>query len=131
MEATSGRSANLAWRRIPAPIGRFQLRSSVPGASAVAVHRSTIQQASAWRPAVSSMCRTGYGNARVHRFTAAGDLVQSWGQPGSGPGEFRTRHHVAVARDGRVLICDRQNDRIQIFTPEGEFIDEWTEIQRP
>ena len=28
----------------------------------------------------------GYGNARVHKFSAAGELLFSWGEPGSGPG---------------------------------------------
>ncbi len=30
----------------------------------------------------------GYGNARVHRFSPDGDLLLSWGEPGSGPGQF-------------------------------------------
>jgi DNA-binding beta-propeller fold protein YncE len=33
--------------------------------------------------------------------------------------------------DGRVLVADRQNDRIQIFTPEGNFITQWTGLKRP
>jgi DNA-binding beta-propeller fold protein YncE len=73
----------------------------------------------------------GYGNARVHHFTAAGDLIRSWGEPGSGPGQFYLVHGVAVAADGRVLVADRENDRIQIFSPEGEYLDEWTDVQRP
>ena len=28
----------------------------------------------------------GYGNARIHHFTATGDLIRSWGEPGTGPG---------------------------------------------
>ena len=58
----------------------------------------------------------GYGNARVHRFHADGALMQSWGEPGSGPGEFRTPHGLTVHRDGRVFVADRQNDRIQVFS---------------
>ncbi len=73
----------------------------------------------------------GYGNARVHRFRADGTLVQSWGEPGTGPGQFNLVHGVAVAADGRVFIADRENDRIQIFSPDGEFLTEWTHIQRP
>lgn len=73
----------------------------------------------------------GYGNARVHRFSADGSLIQSWGEPGNGPGQFNLVHGVAVAADGRVFIADRENDRIQIFSPDGQFLDEWTHIQRP
>jgi DNA-binding beta-propeller fold protein YncE len=73
----------------------------------------------------------GYGNARVHRFAADGRLLQSWGEPGTGPGQFNLPHGVRVAADGRVLVADRENDRIQIFSPTGEFLTEWTDIQRP
>lgn len=73
----------------------------------------------------------GYGNARVHRFSATGELIQSWGEPGNGPGQFNLVHGVAVAADGRVFIADRENDRVQIFSSEGEFLGEWTDIQRP
>jgi sugar lactone lactonase YvrE len=34
----------------------------------------------------------GYGNARVHRFTADGELIGSWGEPGRGPGQFVVPH---------------------------------------
>ena len=73
----------------------------------------------------------GYGNARVHHFSADGALRRSWGEPGSGPGQFMIPHGIAVHADGRVFVCDRENDRIQIFSPDGEFLDEWTEVQRP
>jgi DNA-binding beta-propeller fold protein YncE len=73
----------------------------------------------------------GYGNARVHRFSSKGELIRSWGQPGSGPGEFRVPHGIAIHADGRVFVCDRENDRVQIFSPEGEFLSEWTTVRRP
>jgi DNA-binding beta-propeller fold protein YncE len=73
----------------------------------------------------------GYGNARVHIFSPKGELVRSWGQPGSGPGEFHLPHGIAVAADGRVFVCDREADRIQIFSPDGEYLSEWTDTQRP
>jgi sugar lactone lactonase YvrE len=73
----------------------------------------------------------GYGNCRVHRFSASGELKQSWGTPGTGPGQFHLPHGIAVAVDGRVFVCDRENDRIQIFSPDGEYLAEWTDTQRP
>lgn len=73
----------------------------------------------------------GYGNARVHRFAHDGRLLQSWGEPGTGPGQFHLPHGLAVAPDGRVLVADRENDRIQIFSPTGEFMGQWTDVQRP
>ena len=73
----------------------------------------------------------GYGNARIHRFTADGRLVLSWGEPGSGPGQFHLPHGIAVARQGTVYVADRENTRIQLFTPEGKFLSEWTDVARP
>ncbi len=73
----------------------------------------------------------GYGNARVHRFSPDGKLIRSWGEPGTGPGQFHLPHSVRVAPDGRVLVADRENDRIQIFSRDGRFLEEWTHVQRP
>lgn len=73
----------------------------------------------------------GYGNASVHRFTPEGTLLQSWGEPGSGPGQFVIPHGLRAHRDGRVFVADRQNDRIQIFGPDGAYLTEWTDVQRP
>jgi hypothetical protein len=36
-----------------------------------------------------------------------------------------------VASDERVFVCDRESDRIQIFSPDGEYLNKWTDIQRP
>jgi sugar lactone lactonase YvrE len=73
----------------------------------------------------------GYGNARIHRFKADGILLKSWGEPGSGPGQFHLPHGVGIAPDGRVFVADRENDRIQIFSRDGQFLDMWTHVQRP
>jgi DNA-binding beta-propeller fold protein YncE len=73
----------------------------------------------------------GYGNARVHKFSADGRLLLSWGQPGSAPGQFHLPHGIAVDRQGTVYVADRENSRIQLFDAEGRFLAEWTDIARP
>ena len=74
----------------------------------------------------------GYRNARVHRFTADGQLIQSWGRPGKKePAEFHLSHSVLVAPDGKVYVGDRGNKRVQIFTPDGDFLDMWTDMSGP
>jgi len=72
----------------------------------------------------------GYGNSRVHRFSPRGELVASWGEPGTGPGQFMLPHGIAVDATGNVYVCDRESDRIQVFTAEGRFLREIT-VQRP
>ncbi len=72
----------------------------------------------------------GYGNARVHKFTPDGKLLFSWGEPGAGPGQFNLPHSVWEAK-GRVYVADRLNNRIQIFTPEGKYLDKWEGFVQP
>jgi sugar lactone lactonase YvrE len=72
----------------------------------------------------------GYGNARIHVFSPNGRLLGSWGEPGIGPGQFMLPHGIAILADGRVLVADRENDRIQVFTQWGEYVEEWN-VQRP
>src|SRR6185369_3048668 len=67
----------------------------------------------------------GYGNARVHKFAADGKLLFSWGEPGSGPGQFHVPHGIAVDPNGTVFVADRENSRIQLFTSEGKFLYAW------
>ncbi len=73
----------------------------------------------------------GYGGHRVHRFDRGGELKNSWGEPGSGPGQFALLHNVGVDRGGRVFICDREADRIQVFGPDDSFVEEWTDLSGP
>lgn len=82
-------------------------------------------------PNGSMFITDGYGNARVHEFSADGRLLLSWGEPGDGPGQFHLPHGIAVDRDSRVFVADRENSRVQIFDSDGKFITEWREVARP
>ncbi len=65
----------------------------------------------------------GYGNSRVHKYTSTGALIASWGAPGSAnPVDFHLPHGIALDNEGRLLVCDRENHRIQAFDQEGEFL---------
>lgn len=72
----------------------------------------------------------GYGNSSVHHFTPDGELLRSWGEPGTGSGQFSLPHGV-WADEKRIYVADRQNNRVQIFTSEGEYIEEWSNLLRP
>jgi DNA-binding beta-propeller fold protein YncE len=73
----------------------------------------------------------GYGNARIHKFTADGKLLLSWGEPGYAPGHFRLPHNIFLDRRERVWVADRENSRVQIFDGNGKFLDQWENVFRP
>jgi hypothetical protein len=73
----------------------------------------------------------GYGNARVHKFSATGQLEFSWGEPGRGPGQFNLPHGIGVDSAGTVYVADRENSRIQLFSPQGEYLKSWDFVNRP
>lgn len=84
----------------------------------------------------------GYGNRRVIVFDSnTGKFKRMWGAYGNMPDDvdpgpydpgapvdkqFRTPLHcVHLSNDGLVYVCDRVNDRIQVFTKEGKFLKEF------
>ena len=82
----------------------------------------------------------GFGNRRVVVFDAdTAAYKRHWGAYGEKPDDtslgpydpnappakqFRTVSCVAIAKDGLVYVCDRQNDRIQVFEKNGKFVKE-------
>ena len=85
----------------------------------------------------------GYGNHRVIVFNPdTGAFKRMWGAfgnrpmdddhcevvtpttfpPGPGPQNFSIVHALRVARDGMVYVADRENRRVQQFTPDGKFV---------
>ena len=85
----------------------------------------------------------GFGNHRVAVFDAnTGAFKRSWGAYGEKPSDeppgalppydpngapakqFRTVSCVKLSKDGMVYVCDRQNDRIQVFQKDGKFVKE-------
>ncbi|MBK5291902.1 MAG: 6-bladed beta-propeller [Acidobacteriia bacterium] len=67
----------------------------------------------------------GYKNSRVVKFDRTGKYLMEWGRPGTGPGEFHLPHCVAIDTSGKVYVGDRENKRIQIFTADGKYLNEW------
>jgi len=67
----------------------------------------------------------GYGQNWVHVYDAEQNYVKSFGGRGAGDGQFMTCHGIAVDPRGdepTLLICDRENRRLQRFTMDGEFV---------
>jgi DNA-binding beta-propeller fold protein YncE len=73
----------------------------------------------------------GYGNSAVHRFSAEGKHLASWGMRGAGRGQFTTPHGIWVDARERVLVADRENNRVQLFSPEGDVYGEWGDLYHP
>ena len=70
----------------------------------------------------------GYGNARILEYSAGGERLREWGSAGTGPGQFRQPHGIAVDEDGIVYVADRQNGRLQRFDPAGRYLGEWANL---
>jgi DNA-binding beta-propeller fold protein YncE len=75
----------------------------------------------------------GYGNSRVQCFDASGSFKFSWGDRGLDDGQFDLVHGVYIDQgDGdAVYVSDRYNNRVQIFTPLGEYVDQIAELRLP
>ena len=68
----------------------------------------------------------GYINSRVAKYDKNGDWVKSWGERGTGPGQFNLPHSIAVDRNNNIYVGDRSNRRIQVFDTEGKFLRMFT-----
>lgn len=64
----------------------------------------------------------GYGNDRVVKFSASGKYLFEWGSKGNAPGQFNLPHAIDIDLDGNLYVADRENNRIQMFDPNGIFI---------
>jgi sugar lactone lactonase YvrE len=62
------------------------------------------------------------GDARVLKFDRAGKFIKSWGGKGTEPGQFAVAHGIAIDANGLLWVADRENQRIQIFDADGQFV---------
>ena len=107
--------SSAAWKKVTHGGGPFNLPTDI-----------------ALAPDGSMFMTDGYGNARVHKFSADAQYLFSWGEPGTAPGQFNLPHGVWIDRRGRVLVADRENDRVQVFDQSGKLLSVWsTELIGP
>jgi hypothetical protein len=64
----------------------------------------------------------GYINSRVAKYDRDGNWVASFGEPGSGPGQFNTLHSIASDNQNRIYIADRGNARVQVIDTNGKVL---------
>jgi len=67
---------------------------------------------------------------RISVFDRTGKFLRTIGKTGTGPGEFRTPHSVKFDSQGRLIVADRHNHRVQILTKDGRYIGEYKEFSR-
>jgi sugar lactone lactonase YvrE len=67
---------------------------------------------------------------RISVFDKNGKFLRSFGKAGMGPGDFRTPHALEFDSQGRLIVADRHNHRVQILTKEGKFIRELDDFGR-
>jgi len=73
----------------------------------------------------------GYGNARVHKYSAEGKYLFSWGEYGTDPGQFNLVHSICTDEKGNVYVADRESHRVQIFDERGNYLGQWNNLHRP
>jgi len=76
----------------------------------------------AWDSQGNIYISDGYVNSRVAKYDKNGDWVKSWGEPGTGPGQFHLPHSIAIDRNDNIYVGDRTNHRVQVFDTDGKFL---------
>lgn len=79
-----------------------------------------------WDHAGNTYISDGYINSRVAKVDKNGKWLMSFGEPGSGPGQFNTPHSIAADAAGNIYVADRGNRRIQVFDGNGKFLRQIT-----
>lgn len=110
------------------PQGRVLMELGSRGVAGMSRNTFNLPTDVAFGPNGDVYVSDGYGNARVVKYTAGGQYALEWGSRGTGPGEFGLPHNLVVDAEGRVYVADRDNRRVQVFAPDGEFLAEWPNI---
>jgi DNA-binding beta-propeller fold protein YncE len=76
-----------------------------------------------WDSADNLYISDGYINSRVAKYDKDGNWIGSWGEPGSGPGQFNTLHSIVTDAQNRIYVADRGNVRIQVFDTSGKLLN--------
>ena len=115
------------------PEGKILLRLGTAG---VAGNPPNLNQpnAVAFAPNGDIFVSEGHGGEagnQIVKFSTEGKFIKAWGRKGIGPGEFDLPHCLAFDSKGRLLVGDRNNNRIQVFDQDGTFIEQFTQFSRP
>lgn len=70
-------------------------------------------------------------NDRIVKLDRQGRFIKAWGSHGTGPGQFNTIHAIVIDEQNRLLVADRDNNRIQLFDQQGRWLAEWRQFAAP
>ncbi|MBI4521439.1 MAG: 6-bladed beta-propeller [Gemmatimonadetes bacterium] len=107
------------------PEGRILMEISVGGQPADCQGAFCGTTDIAFAPNGNLFIADGYRNARILEYTPDGRKLREWGEAGTGPGQFRLPHSIAVDEAGIVYVADRENGRVQRFDLTGRYLGEW------
>lgn len=66
---------------------------------------------------------------QIHVFALeSGDLVASFGKRGEGEGEFNFPTSLDIDGEGNLYVVDQINARVQVLSPDGEYLDEFGKL---
>jgi sugar lactone lactonase YvrE len=72
-----------------------------------------------------------FGNSRIVKFDKSGKFIKTFGKLGSGDGELKEPHAIAIDSHDRLFVADRYNSRVVIFDKDGNFVAAWKQFGRP
>ena len=75
-----------------------------------------------YNPVNDQLYVTDSGLHSVLVFDRSGSLIRSFGERGSGEGQFNFPSQIAVASDGSIVVADSMNFRVQRFSAVGAFL---------
>jgi hypothetical protein len=66
------------------------------------------------------------GNYRIQKFDSTGRFLRTIGKKGQGPGELNWPTHMVVDNQDRIIVYDTRNNRISLFSSEGELLNDFS-----
>ncbi len=111
--------------------GEKLLTIGIPGEPGNDMRRMKMPTDMVETPSGEVFISDGYRNNRVVVANAKGEIIRTFGELGTGPGQFSLPHAIARDSKGRIYVADRNNSRVQVFTEKGELISQWTNLCQP
>ncbi|MGH2615152.1 MAG: sigma-70 family RNA polymerase sigma factor [Thermomicrobiales bacterium] len=65
---------------------------------------------------------------RVQKFSADGEVVDTWGGFGTGDGQFTKPTTLTIDAESRIHVVDQDAGRVQVFDADGTFLHAWGSV---